>query len=249
MPVFDVFLNDRKLCRAGVGPTGVLSTMVTWTKLTGAPARQARRWNYPVEETRLHVGGLRDHAHREWVARDLHPGDRVTVAIRPAGRADPAPARKPGRVVRARPDQPDYPDFHATTFLNVDLDIWSRQPLDPLVAAFGRRVVVLYCGKEGRRYGAHLELPPRGASKQRADRLIRGFAGLVRALPARARALWNQARVRDFNIGIQAAAAPHSYELPVDAKTLRAAAGVNARIVVTVYAPVPARTRPRSERA
>src|SRR6266540_2530922 len=42
MTVFDVYLNDRKRCRAGVGPDGVLTAIVNWVKLTGPAARAAR---------------------------------------------------------------------------------------------------------------------------------------------------------------------------------------------------------------
>ena len=42
-----------------------------------------------------------------------------------------------------------------TTFLNVDLEVISRTPLDPLVEAFGRKVDVLHVGPWGQRYGAH----------------------------------------------------------------------------------------------
>jgi hypothetical protein len=227
--VFDVRLNGRPLYRAGVGRDGVLNAIVSWTKLTGPAARRARRQKSPVEETRLDVGGLRGGVHREWLARPLKVGDEVTIAVRPAGRVDaPALTKRslPSRVQRQGAE---------TTFLNVDLDIWSATSLDPLVAAFGRRVLVLHSGKEGRRYVAHLELARSGYGRD-ADALIREFAALVRRLPRRRRALWNAARTRDFNIGLQAGFTPHAFELPVQPATLQAAASVDARVVVTVYA-------------
>jgi hypothetical protein len=121
-----------------------------------------------------------------------------------------------------------------TTLLNVDLDIWSATPLDDLVRAFGRRVFVLHAGREGRRYAAHLELAREGGSRG-ADALIRSFVALVRRLPPKARARWNRAQRRDFNVGIQAASKPYSYELPLEVSTVRATASVDARVVFTVY--------------
>lgn len=46
-------------------------------------------------------------------------------------------------------------DEKRTQFLNVDLDIFSKVPLDRIVDAFGEKVFVLHAGKWGRRYSAH----------------------------------------------------------------------------------------------
>ncbi len=70
-----------------------------------------------------------------------------------------------------------------------------------------------------------------------ADSIIRGFCALIRKLPKAAVEQWNQSKVRDFNIGVQAALQPHSHEIALELETVRAAAEVNARIVLTVYAP------------
>ena len=256
MTVFDVFLNDRKVCRAGVGDDGVLSAIVSWARLTGPAAKTARRLKSPLDETRLHIGGLAENTHRNWTNRNLKAGDRVTIAIATARSFDP-PVRATPRDPRAeeRQQRRYYEHLKAkfegrkpgspaggkqtarlgTRFLNVDLDIWSASPLDSLVRAFGRSVVVLHAGSEGRKgYGAHLELARSGSSTD-ADRLIRSFVRLVKKLPRQARASWNRARRRDFNVGIQAGPQPYSYELPVEPGTLAAVASVDARLVVTVY--------------
>ena len=253
MKVFDVSVNDRKLCRAGVGADGVLSAIVTWVNLTGPAAKEARHLGRPLDETRLHVGGLRKNTHFGWSERNLRAGDRVTIEVSQAKTSDP-PARQkrndPARDERRereyylrlkqkyeghrKPARTSQADEAETTLLNVDLDIWSSTPLDDLVRAFGRRVFVLHSGKDGRRYAAHLELATDGQTRD-ADALVRNFVALVRKLPSASRKLWNQARTRDFNIGIQAASKPFSYELPLAAGTVRAAADVNARIVMTIY--------------
>ncbi len=79
-----------------------------------------------------------------------------------------------------------------------------------------------------------------------ADAAIRGFCALVQALPRAERELWDTAKVRDLNIGVQAAARPLSYEIVLAAETVTAAFEVNARIVFTaVYAPEERRQRAR----
>jgi hypothetical protein len=224
MLVFDVYLNDKKRCRAGVGPDGVLTAIVDWVKLTGAAARRARRFKQPLEESFLHVGGLSKGEHQSWLEQNLKIGDRVAIVVGKASRADPP--------IRKRPRQPKPPKAAKTTFLNVDLDIYSTVPLESLVKAFGRRVLTLYVGPDGRRHAAHLEMA--GASSN-PDQLIRSFVRLVQRLPRAQRRLWDNAQLREFNIGIQSASGPASYELHLKPATVKAASEITATIGVTVY--------------
>lgn len=128
-----------------------------------------------------------------------------------------------------------------THFMNVDLDILSARPLDELGAAFGDAVHILYIGREGEFYGGHFELAkPYGPSD--AEVLIQSFVNLIRQLPRGARKLWNDARTRDFNVGIQAARDPVSHELRLSTESLKAIAGIGGSVVITTYAPV---RRPR----
>ncbi len=98
----------------------------------------------------------------------------------------------------------------ATTFLNVDLDIYARSSLEPLVSAFGQTVCVLYEGGELHRYSAHLEL---AAYPTNADIAIRDLATLVHKLSPAKRKLWDSATKRNFNIGVQAAVKDRPYEI------------------------------------
>ncbi len=253
MTVFDVYVNERKLCRAGVGREGVLDAIVSWVRLSGPAATTARRLKRPVEETRLHVGGLREDTHRAWSDRNLEVGDRVSIVVGRAKTCDP-PAREERRDLermerlershyrrlkrrfedpRSSSLVPTSADEDTTSFLNVDLDVWSRSPLDALVEAFGKRVSVLHVGKEGRDYGAHLEL---AVDSDSPDRLLRGFVRQVQRLPRTGKLLWNRARAREFNVGIQGGARPYSFEFRLERETLLAVASVNARIGMTVYA-------------
>jgi len=121
-----------------------------------------------------------------------------------------------------------------TQLLNVDLDIYSRFNLEPLVAALASKVFVLYIGRPRRTYEAHLELSVHPKS---ADAAIRRFAALIRSLPKAPRKLWDTAKIRDFNIGVQVAMAPFSSVTLLAHGTVQAAADLKARIVFTIYAP------------
>src|SRR5688572_9883805 len=107
-------------------------------------------------------------------------------------------------------------DEEGTQFLNVDLDIFSKAPLDPIAEAFGKKVSVLHVGKWGRRYSAHFELAGSGAeTEKQADRLVRRLVALVKGLPRRARRLWDEADAKEFNLGIEAAVKSPLFELRI----------------------------------
>jgi len=125
-------------------------------------------------------------------------------------------------------------NIHETHFANVDLDIYSRSNLEPLVAAMGRKILVLHVGRIKRTHEAHLEL---SRITQTADATVRGFCALVRALPKAERKLWDNAKIREFNIGVHARLKPLTFEMTLHEETVRAAAEVNARIGFTLYSP------------
>lgn len=120
--------------------------------------------------------------------------------------------------------------------MNVDLDIVARVPLDDLVEAMGERVFVLHIGNRGRRYEAHVELASSHMAMP-ADRTIMSLVSIVKKLPRRYRRIWDSAKSRDFNVGIEAGLEPRSYELRLGQRTIDAVAEVRGDVVVTVYAP------------
>ena len=119
-----------------------------------------------------------------------------------------------------------------SAFLNVDVDLFSRTPLDPLVAAFGRKVMVHYVGRELRWHSAHFSLWfPRNA-----DAAIKRLTQLITKLPKPARRLWNEAAKRVFNVGYQSGFRPHCFESEISSAAVAAASRVGAAIIVTIYA-------------
>ena len=131
---------------------------------------------------------------------------------------------------------PDDNDIR-TEFLNVDLDVFSRESLAPFVKALERSFFVLHEGRWGRKYGAILELHASGYGKRTADSIIRRMSALLNKMPDSARELWNRAQIRQFNIGIQAARKPVAVEFQVGQDTLQAVSRLGASLVITVYAP------------
>jgi hypothetical protein len=125
-------------------------------------------------------------------------------------------------------------DESPTQFLNIDVDIWSKSKLEPLMAALGKNVLVHYVGAERHEQSAHFSLA--SAHGKDPDTILHRLVALIERLPPPARQLWNRARTRDFNIGIQAGVTPFSHELALEAGTLERAAAVGGRVVITTYA-------------
>jgi len=121
-------------------------------------------------------------------------------------------------------------------FMNVDLEVRSRSPLEPLANGFSKAVTVLYVGRVGKLYGAYFELAD--WYEEDADGLMGRFVALVRRLSPGVRKLWNDAQSRDFNVGIQSAPEPRYHELRLHAETLAAVARVRGSVVITTYAPI-----------
>ena len=122
-----------------------------------------------------------------------------------------------------------------TRYLNVDLDIYSRVSLKGLVDAMGDQAFVLFVGGERQKYEAHLEVT--SSHIMTPDRAIIGLTQLVKRLPPRYRKLWDSARSREFNVGVQSGLEPYSFELRLDRRTVDAVRNVGGALVVTVYAP------------
>ena len=130
-------------------------------------------------------------------------------------------------------NMPDF-EYKEMIFLNVDLDLVSRSDLQPLVTALEPGAFALHVGHEKRTYTAHLEL---FKFPKNPDGAIRAFAALIQNLSRAERKLWDTAKVRDFNIGVQSAMQPRAFEIKLMPGTLGIASVLRARIVFTVYAP------------
>jgi len=128
-----------------------------------------------------------------------------------------------------------YEKQEDTIYLNVDVDVLASRPLNALIAAFGNRIHVHYCGRERGQYSAHFSL---GSMRQSAslDSAIRGLVELVKRLPATAYRLWERATERTLNVGIQSGIRPRSREFEISRARVQAVADIGASIVFTVYA-------------
>jgi hypothetical protein len=119
-------------------------------------------------------------------------------------------------------------------FLNVDLDLKSVRDPRPLLEAWGHRVIPIHEDKVGRRHWLRLELATPATSPEEA---IRRFCALVESLPGTARAVWDTAASKEFDVGLQAAFNSRASEWVLQPRVVEAIAAVGARLRLTVYSP------------
>ena len=85
MRAFEVYLNDKRLCTAGIGDDGVLTTILDHVKGNGR------------DEVSLRVGGLVSpiEEHVTWRTLQLQTGDEVRIKVIESGKVDKPRKRHP----------------------------------------------------------------------------------------------------------------------------------------------------------
>jgi hypothetical protein len=132
-------------------------------------------------------------------------------------------------------------------FMNVDLDIYSKTNLQPLVDALGSSIIEMWVGRVRRTYEAHLEVS--WEPRKTPSSVILRFCRLIRALPAKERGIWNAAKTKSFDIGIEAPKRHRHFWSSVSPEAVRAAAEVGAQIAITIYGPMKVAKQTKRKRA
>lgn len=85
MIAFEVWMNDQKLCTAGIGADGVLSTVLNLVQ-NGNGERDCE----------LRVGGLLSAANEfvTWTTREVAAGDEIRIKVAECERVDVPPIRE-----------------------------------------------------------------------------------------------------------------------------------------------------------
>ena len=118
-------------------------------------------------------------------------------------------------------------------YLNVDLDIESREPLAPIIEALDGDVAVLYQGTAREFYTLSLEVAD--CSFGDAEATINNLCLLLENLPPEARQLWDRCCTRIFDIGYESGDHPRSFRSILHPETVARVAALGAAIMVTIY--------------
>jgi hypothetical protein len=94
MICFEIWVNNQKVCVAGIGDSGVLAAHVTWSQRRPEESSTPKS-EWKPSKPNLHVGGLVNQEHVRWTEQShyLEAGDEVTFKIIEADTAD-EPIRK-----------------------------------------------------------------------------------------------------------------------------------------------------------
>jgi hypothetical protein len=86
MIAFEIYLNGKKICTAGVGDLGVLSTSLAWR----GPQPHQKGGKVVPAYLRLDVGGIEDSSaeHLRWLERKIKRGDLVAIKVVEVALAD-----------------------------------------------------------------------------------------------------------------------------------------------------------------
>jgi hypothetical protein len=120
--------------------------------------------------------------------------------------------------------------------MNVPLCIFSRSDLKPLAEAMGKRIDLYYSGREGRSHKLRFALKWRRSHSPESE--IRELCKLIQNLPPEAKDLWNSAKTRTFDIGIEAPGPGSYFWSAISDKTVKATSEINAQISITIYGPM-----------
>jgi hypothetical protein len=123
-------------------------------------------------------------------------------------------------------------------FLNVDLELESKNSLELIAQEFGDKVSVLHNGPlQDTPHLLALEIYE--GDDHDPESIIEAFCDLIEALPAKAKASWRQCTARRFDIGIESASGVAkrfgALCLSISPATMKRVAALSAEIVITVY--------------
>ena len=117
-------------------------------------------------------------------------------------------------------------------FLNVDLEIESKQDIAQLVADLKKSAVVLHYDKDDTRQLARIEAK---LDVTTPDKAINHLCELVESCSRNALKQWLTCSRRTFDIGFQSGQSPKCFNQPLHADTLLRISALGAGIEITLY--------------
>ena len=116
-----------------------------------------------------------------------------------------------------------------TTFLNVDIDIYSKKNINALLKALRNAIVIQNQDSEG-----FTSISAKQHTKT-INSAILNYYRIIEGLPKKEKDIWYSCNKRILNIGIQGGAQPHEKPFTLSKKSIEYAQKLGAEIIFTVY--------------
>jgi hypothetical protein len=119
-------------------------------------------------------------------------------------------------------------------FLNIDLDIESKEDISLIVQEFGSQLSVMRYDQSEGLYSASFET---GYIEE--NKIIEEYTNLINKLSPRAKTQWDNCILRRFDIGYESGERPYNFHSKLSENSISLLAKVGGSIVVTIYPPDP----------
>lgn len=117
-------------------------------------------------------------------------------------------------------------------FLNVDLELESKQDISTLVADLKKHATVLHYDKDEYRQLARIEA---SAEISSPDKAINHICELIESCSRNALKQWLSCSRRTFDIGFESGSSPKCFNQALQADTLLRISAIGAGIEITIY--------------
>ncbi len=124
-------------------------------------------------------------------------------------------------------------------FANVDLEIESKDDLQPLIDEFGENVHVLYHDRlaNGNDF-VSLEIDMNSVEAENygeADDTIVALCDLIENLSLELRNIWNKSIEKKFDVGFESGNTEKTFNTKIPTKTLKRLSRIGGSIIITIY--------------
>ena len=116
------------------------------------------------------------------------------------------------------------------TFLNIDLDLESKEDLSTLVSEMSARTSVMRSEWNGTNYCASFE-----TGAQRAEEIIEEYVSIIDGLTAEGLRLWTGCTKREFDFGYDSGETPDDFHSILSAHSISSLARLRGSIAITIY--------------
>ena len=118
----------------------------------------------------------------------------------------------------------------AIEFLNIDLDIESKEDISPILKEFGNRVVIHRNEKCNKLFCASIST---GYTEE--NEIIQEYFSLVNELSTNARKIWDNCNKREFDFGFESGGSPNNFQSSLSASSIQSLARIDGSVVITIY--------------